>query len=67
MDFFDTESRSEEIKKRRAYDKTRSRDEDTVDDIREHQEINRYYAAAYSVYSGATVNFVYNQEGNPET
>ncbi len=64
--FFLIESKPEEIKKRRDNDKTRSRDSDTVEDIGEHQEINRYYAAAYSVYSGATVNFICNQEGNPE-
>ncbi len=64
--FFLIESKPEEIKKRRENDKTRERDNDTVDDIKEQQEINRYYAAAYSVYSGATINFIYNKEGNPE-
>lgn len=64
--YFVLEADPETIKKRRELDGTRSRDEDKVNEIREHQEINRYYAAAYSVYTGATVNYITNVEGKPE-
>ena len=56
--YFVLEADPETIKKRRELDGTRARDEDKVNEIREHQEINRYYAAAYSVYTGATVNYI---------
>ncbi|AKA47790.1 adenylate kinase [uncultured archaeon] len=50
---------------RRATDSTRDRDAATENDIRMDQEINRYYAAAYSVFTGATVNIIENPEGKP--
>ncbi|GGM72099.1 adenylate kinase [Thermogymnomonas acidicola] len=53
------------IKRRREMDPTRSRDDDTVEEIRTHQEVNRYFAVAYSIYTGATVNFIENPEGKP--
>ncbi len=64
--YFLIESRPEEIKQRRENDPTRKRDGDTVNDIKEHQEVNRYYAAAYSVYSGATIKYIYNPDNHPE-
>jgi len=64
--YFLIESTPEEIKRRRDNDSTRSRDSDTVQDIKEHQEVNRYYAAAYSVYSGATIKYIYNPDNHPE-
>ncbi|BAB59495.1 adenylate kinase [Thermoplasma volcanium GSS1] len=54
------------IKRRRDNDPTRARDDEGVDSIREHQEMNRYFAAAYSIFSGATVKIVKNEEGKPE-
>lgn len=54
------------IKMRRNSDDSRMRDEDSVEQIREHQEINRYYAVAYSVYTGATVNFIENPQDKAE-
>ncbi len=53
------------IIKRRESDSTRERDEATAEGIRTDQEINRYYAAAYSVYTGATINIIQNPEGKP--
>ncbi len=53
------------IVRRRISDGSRTRDEATEGDIRTHQEINRYYAAAYSVFTGATVNIIDNPEGKP--
>ncbi|MCY0851619.1 MAG: adenylate kinase [Thermoplasma acidophilum] len=54
------------ILKRRQNDPTRARDEDTIASIREHQEINRAFAAAYSIFSGATVKIITNEEGKPD-
>ncbi len=52
--------------RRRNNDPSRKRDEDSVESIREHQQVNRSYAAAYSIYTGATVSFVQNEEGKPD-
>jgi adenylate kinase len=52
-----------EIKGRRESDATRIRDADSLESIAEHQEINRRFAAAYSVLTGATVHTVYNHDG----
>ena len=64
--YFLIESTPEEIMRRRQNDPTRSRDGDTVKDIDEHQQVNRYYAVAYSVYSGATIKYIYNPDNHPE-
>ncbi len=64
--YFLIESKPEEIESRRYNDKERKRDDDTVEDINEHQQVNRYYAAAYSIYSGATIKFIYNPDNHPE-
>lgn len=54
------------VLRRRSKDVTRNRDADSEQDIMTHQHVNRYFAVAYSVYSGATVSFVNNPEGKPE-
>ncbi|MCL4337107.1 MAG: adenylate kinase [Candidatus Thermoplasmatota archaeon] len=54
------------ILKRRNSDPSRRRDEDTIDDIIEHQQINRSYAAANSIYTAATIKFIENVEGKPD-
>lgn len=64
--YFLIEADSRLIEQRRRNDSSRSRDEDSAEAIGEHQEINRYFAAAYAVFSGATVNFIDNPEGKPE-
>lgn len=64
--YFLIEADPDLILKRRNLDPTRKRDEDTVENIKEHQAINRSYAAANSVYTGATVSFLQNEEGKPE-
>lgn len=63
--FFIIEADPNLIVERRKSDGTRTRDSATGEDIRTHQEINRYYAAAYSVYTGATVNIIDNPDGKP--
>ena len=55
-----------QILSRRQHDSTRSRDSDNEEDIRQHQEVNRYYAASYSVYTGATITFIQNIDGKPD-
>ncbi len=60
------EADPDQILKRRNLDSTRRRDSDTVEDIREHQEVNRYYASSYSVYTGATIRFILNVDGKPD-
>jgi adenylate kinase len=64
--FFLLEASSKLIWERRKKDPTRVRDKDTEEEIEEHQSVNRYYAVAYSVFTGATVNFITNIEGMPD-
>ena len=56
------EADSKEIFNRRANDPSRNRDPDTVEQITEHQMINRAAAMAYAALSGATVKIVFNHD-----
>ncbi len=56
------EADPKEIYDRRANDPTRNRDPDTVEQINEHQMINRAAAMAYATLSGATVKIVFNHD-----
>jgi adenylate kinase len=56
------EAASEEIFNRRANDPSRNRDPDTVEQITEHQMMNRAVAMAYAALSGATVKIVFNHD-----
>jgi adenylate kinase len=56
------EADPQEIYNRRAKDDTRTRDPDTVEQIAEHQQINRAAAMAYAALSGATVKIVINHD-----
>jgi len=56
------EADPEEIYNRRANDPLRNRDPDTVEQIAEHQMMNRAVAMAYSALSGATVKIVFNHD-----
>ena len=53
------------IRSRRSKDPSRHRDDESEEDIEEHQMVNRYYAVSYSVFTGATVSFITNPEGDP--
>ena len=66
MAFFVVEANPDIVFKRRSKDESRTRDNDTVESIREYQEINRYYAASYSIYTGASIFFMENVEGKPD-
>jgi adenylate kinase len=61
--FILVEAGDKEIYARRQKDDTRKRDEDSVEQIHEHQMINRYYGAAYSAASGALLAKVENHDG----
>ncbi|MBU4202019.1 MAG: adenylate kinase [Candidatus Altiarchaeales archaeon] len=57
------EARPEEIVRRRQSDETRERDEEMEEAIALHQWLNRSFASAYSVISGATVMVIENPQG----
>jgi adenylate kinase len=56
------EADPDEIYNRRAKDTTRNRDPDSIEQIAEHQQINRAAAMAYATLTGATVKIVYNHD-----
>lgn len=60
------ESSPEEINLRRQGDKIRERDDEGVDGIKLHQDMNRNFGVAYSVLSGATVKIINNPQGRVE-
>ncbi len=60
------EASPQEIADRRAKDETRRRDMESVKEIKEHLDANRYAAFACSVYSGANVLILENNEGMVE-
>ena len=57
------EAKPQEIFERRARDESRKRDFESIADIEEHLKVNRYTAFACSVYTGATVLILQNNEG----
>ncbi|MGP6219825.1 adenylate kinase [Caldiplasma sukawensis] len=64
--FYLIEADPEEIKKRRANDPSRVRDDETVEEIRTDQEVNRSFAVSYSIFTGATVSFIRNENNRAE-
>lgn len=58
------ESSPEEIARRRNSDETRKRDEESTEDIALQQELNRAYAMACSMRTGATVKIIYNYDNH---
>ena len=56
------EADPDEIYNRRAKDATRNRDPDSIEQIAEHQQINRAAAMAYATLTGATVKIVFNHD-----
>ncbi len=57
------EANPNDIYSRRNRDDTRLRDMESADDIRIQQDLNRSFASACAVISGATVVIVKNEEG----
>ncbi|MFH1125861.1 MAG: adenylate kinase [Candidatus Altiarchaeota archaeon] len=60
------ESNADEINLRRQGDKTRDRDDEGVDGIRLHQDMNRNFGAAYCVLTGACLKVIQNPQGRVE-
>lgn len=60
------EASPEEILRRRAKDTSRKRDADDIEGIKEHQEMNRAVAMAYSVLTGATIKIIQNHDNGLE-
>ena len=60
------EASAAEIFERRKRDATRKRDFEGIEDIEEHLKVNRYTAFACSIYTGATVLILKNNEGELE-
>lgn len=56
------EATPEEILGRRSHDPSRTRDAEGVENIAEHQAINRAAAMAYAMLSGASVKIVFNHD-----
>ncbi len=52
-----------EILERRNNDPSRKRDQDTLDEIKEQDEINKKYLIAYSALTGAPIYIVKNKQG----
>ncbi len=60
------ESNPKDIYARRNKDATRARDPDTIEDIEQHQMMNRAFAAVYADLTNSTVLIVTNEEGRVE-
>ena len=56
------EATGDEIARRRAREESRRRDDEGMEEIEEHQRINRYAAIAYSMLTGASVKMVFNHD-----
>ena len=61
--FVIVEADAEEIAMRRAGDKSRERDTESSENIRNHQDMNRNIASAYSLITGMTVKIIQNPQG----
>lgn len=57
------EAKPGEIIRRRGADKSRKRDVQDEQGIREHQEVNKAICMAYAAYTGATVKILQNPDG----
>jgi adenylate kinase len=56
------EAGEEEIARRRVKDVDRKRDREFLDEIREHQQLNRAAAVAYATLTGAAVRLIENRD-----
>jgi adenylate kinase len=57
------EAGEEEIARRRLKDVDRKRDRELLEEIKEHQQLNRAIAMAYAAFSGAAVRLIQNRDG----
>jgi len=57
------EATPEEVAGRRAKDAARKRDKELLNEVVEHQQLNRATATAYAALTGATVRIIHNRDG----
>ena len=57
------EATPEEVAGRRTKDTARKRDKELLNEIVEHQQLNRAAATAYAALTGATVGIIHNKDG----
>lgn len=57
------EATPEEVAGRRTKDAARRRDKELLDEVIEHQQLNRATAVAYAALTGATVRIIHNKDG----
>ena len=57
------EATPEEVAGRRTKDAARGRDKELLDEVVEHQQLNRAAAMAYAALTGATVRIIHNRDG----
>lgn len=57
------EASPEEVAGRRAKDPARKRDKELLNEVVEHQQLNRATATAYAALTGATVRIIHNRDG----
>ncbi len=60
------EADPKEIENRRSSDDTRKRDSEKIDEILEHQLLNKAIAVSYSIFCGATVAVIANRQDGLE-
>jgi len=56
------ESEAKEIAGRRAKDTSRKRDKEVLEEVEEHQQLNRAVAMAYATISGAAIRVIHNRD-----
>ncbi|TET02204.1 MAG: adenylate kinase [Hadesarchaea archaeon] len=57
------EASPEEVAGRRTKDTARKRDKELLNEVVEHQQLNRATATAYAALTGATVRIIHNRDG----
>ena len=60
------ESPEGEINERREHDASRQRDEESPEEIKLHQELNRAISMSYSTFTGVPVKIIQNKQGEKE-
>jgi adenylate kinase len=64
--FISIEADPLEVFERRKNDQQRNRDDDSLDKIRRHMEVNRAYGISYSAMTGSPIMIVMNENGKHE-
>jgi adenylate kinase len=59
-------AKPQEVFERRSKDPSRDRDEETLEDVEEHDSMNRAFLAAYAAHRGCPAMIIYNAQGKVE-